>query len=525
VAAGWYGNDWMNGQKEASLLRQVESLLASGRIAVEKRRWPEAAGFYNEVLALSPDSKRARDGLGSIEEGKLEEQRQQVAWLLGTARTAIDGRDWPGVEEVCAEVRKLDPDNAQVPELLQAVRDGRVFDQVLDLLDKAEDAIREEQWEALARHARDLGDIAPNHVDLPRVKEMATEGLRLMEERRTRGRELYLAALELDHGAYSSEAVELLREAMRLESRPEYEALYKKISSHARVLRVPEDYPTIAEALATARDKDKVMVGEGVYKETLVLKAAVELEGAGPEKTVVECPAETGSVVTAGKDAKGARIAGMLMRQTGMLLAEQRFPVVAIDGSEVLVEDCWVENGSGHGIGVLNGSAAVLRNVRVMRCGWDGLAVAAGNSRATVTDSRFEENIHHGIDAWDSGAVDVKRTRCRGNGLTGIVLMSSGMKSTIEGSTSDANRELGIQVANGAVVELNGNQFLSNLLGGMLVRDPGTQVSSSGNRIMNNGTVGVVIDRQSDLVRWEQNVSTGNDGEQVRMKVDLATLR
>ena len=525
VAAGGYGNSWMTGEKEEAVMREVESLLASGRIAVEKRRWPEATGYYDQVLALRSESNRGRDGLHSIEEGKMEEKRQQIGWLLGTARSAIDGRDWVGVEKACAEVGTLDPDNDQVPTLLKAVEDGRVFDKVLGLLERAEDAIREEKWVALESHARELEELAPNHVDLPRVKEMAEEGIRLMEERRTRARELYLAALKLDSGSYSGEALEMLREAMRLESRPEYEGLYKKIASHARILRVPEDYATISEALATARDKDKVMVGEGVYQEMLVLKAAVEIEGAGPEKTVIECPAEAGSVVTIGKEAKGARIAGMLMRQSGILLTPERFPVVAVDGSEVLVEDCQVENGSGHGIAVLNGSSAVLRNVRVMRCGWDGLAVAGGNSRAVVTDSRFEGNIHHGIDAWESGSVDVKRTRCRANGLTGIVLMSSGVKSTVEGSTSDANRELGIQVTNGTVAELRGNQFLSNLLGGMLVQDPGTRVSASGNRILKNGRVGVVVDKRSELVLWEKNVATGNDGQQVRMKVDLATLK
>lgn len=525
LAAGWYGNNWMTGEKEEAVTRDVESLLASGRTAVDYRRWPEATAHFQGVLALRPDSKRARDGMRSIQEGKAEEQRQHIGWLLGTARSAIDGRDWVEVERICAEVTREEPGNKEVPTLLQEVKDGRVFDKVLGLLERAEDAIREEQWESLGRHAMELEKLAPNHVDLARVKEMAEEGLHLLDERRTRGRDLYMTALELDNGAYSGEALEMLREAMRLESRPEYESLYKKISGHARVLRVPEDYPTITEALATARDKDKVVVGEGTYQESLVLKAAVELEGAGPDKTVLEFPAESGSVVTIGKEGKGARIAGMLMRQSGMSLAEERFPVVAIDQSEVLVEDCRVENGSGHGIAVLSGSTAVLRNVRVARCGWDGIAVASGNSRATITESRFEGNIHHGIDAWDSGSVDVKRTRCSGNGLTGIVLMSSGVKSAIEGCTSDSNRELGIQVANGAIVELRGNQFVSNLLGGILVQDAGTQATISGNRILKNGKVGVVIDRQSELLAWEKNVATGNEGQQIRMKVDLATLK
>lgn len=525
LAAGWWGNHWMATEKEKGVAVQVESLLASGRVAVDKRRWPEASELFHEILVLRPDSKRGRDGLRSIEEGKMEEQRQHIGWLLGTARSAIDGRDWAGVEKACAEVRAVDPDNEQVPELLEAVRDGRVYDKVLGLLESAEDAIREEQWEALGRHALDLEELSPDHVDLPRVKELALEGMRLMEERRTRARELYLTALDLDTGAFSAEALELLREAMRLEGRPEYEELYKKISSHARILRVPEDFPTIGEALATARDKDKVRIGEGVYQEQLVLKAAVELEGAGPEKTVIECTAESGSVLTVHQDGKGARVAGVMMRQTGIALDEARFSVVAVNQSEIILEDCGVENGSGHGIAVINGSTAVLRNVRVSGCGWDGLAVSGANSSATVTEGRFEGNLHHGIDAWDSGTVDVKRSRCTGNGLTGIVLMSSGVKSVVAGCTSDRNRELGVQVAGGTIAELSGNQFQANLLGGVLVQDPGTQATVVNNRIEQNGTVGVVIDKQSELVRWEGNVSSGNQGEQIRMKVDLAAAR
>ena len=64
----------------------------------------------------------------------------------------------------------------------------------------------------------------------------------------------------------------------------------------------------------------------------------------------------------------GSRLSGLTLRQTGMALTEERFPVVAADGAAVSVEDCWIETGSGHGIAVLGGSSAVLRSVRVTKC-------------------------------------------------------------------------------------------------------------------------------------------------------------
>ena len=82
------------------------------------------------------------------------------------------------------------------------------------------------------------------------------------------------------------------------------------------------------------------------------------------------------------------------------------------------IEDVHVENGSGHGIAVINGGRSTMQSVRVIKSGWDGLAVYGKGSRAIVDESRFDQNLHHGVDAWNGGSVQVRKSRFLKNGLT-----------------------------------------------------------------------------------------------------------
>ncbi len=312
-----------------------------------------------------------------------------------------------------------------------------------------------------------------------------------------------------------------MREAIRLSDHPDFQALYAKMSRYARVLEVPGEFSTIGEALEAARESDKVRVGPGTYQESLILKTKVDLEGAGPDQTILECDAEAASVILASQASAGGRVAGMTLRQNGISLSDERFPVVAVDGSELSLEDCVVESGAGHGVAVINGGTGRMRNVEVIKCGWDGLAVYGDESWADVRDSRFEANLHHGIDAWAGGRVDIRKSRCTLNGLAGVVLMSPGVKSLVTQCTSDRNREVGVLVANGSEAVLLSNRAEANLLGGFLVEGDGTSVVLERNVASGNRKVGIVVDKRSTLTSFKDNTSKGNSGEQLKLQAEL----
>ena len=194
---------------------------------------------------------------------------------------------------------------------------------------------------------------------------------------------------------------------------------------------------------------------------------------------------------------------------------------IAICGSlraKLVLEDCLIEGGAGHGVAVINGGSASLRDVRVLKCGWDGLAVNGDGSVADAVDCRFDSNFHHGIDAWGGGRVTVKSSRATKNGLAGVVIMSRGVRSELVQCTIDRNREVGVSISNGTIAVLRSNRVEENLLGGIMIEGEGTTAGMEGNVTERNSKFGIMADRRSTIEPFRENETKENIGEQLMLK-------
>lgn len=499
---------------------EVEARLPEAAVAVEARNWDEAETIYQEVLAVSPRSKVAREGLAKIAEGKDIEKKQQVGFLLGRAQALMELRRWDEAEKAMKEALEMEPDDPQLIAMAERMQAGRRADEIDRLVEEIDEAEREEQWEVVVSKITRLKRDHPENANIPRFEKTEKQARDVLAEYAIEAKRLYEKALALDNGSYSETGLELLREAQRLSPSPEAAELYRTMSSYVQTVTVPGDADTLAQGLAMVRSGDKIRLEAGTYQERVSVPSGVTIESIGG-KAILVGPSGEGSVIVVesnedSDEGEGApvRLLGLEINHSGVSNEAERFPVVLVAGGSLILEDCTIGFGSGHGLAVTDGGICEVIGSEIKGCSWDGIAVMGEGSQVTCRETRCISNFHHGLDVWDGGVAIVERSRFQENGLTGILLTSPGTESRIVNSGIERNREVGIVVAKGTRAELVGNLISGNLLGGVFVEGKGTRLSLTKNQILKNEEAGLVVTTEAILQKDEDNEIEENTGQQ-----------
>lgn len=504
-------------------LTEAESHLPEAEEAAKARNWTEAEKIYNDILALDPKSPEALAGMERVTMGRQVERDMQIDFALANVLAAKQLRNWDEAEELMEKTLAMAPENEQLLALSARMKGERREDDILRLTEDIELSQREENWQELVSKTAELQEMDPENELLPEFQKQAEEAKLVLAGFREKANSIYEQALALDTGEYSLEALQLLREAQRMAPSEKAAALLSKMTSYIQTVAVPEDAETIAEALTRVRSGDKVRIAEGTYTGGLLIPTGVIL--AGEEgKTIIEVPAEQGSVLVVEGEGAVTRLQGLVVRHSGVSNTEERYPVVLVKGAQVVFENCEVGYGAGHGIAVIGGGRCEITATEIKGCGWDGVAVMGEGSEAILQESRSLANLHHGLDVWDGGKVWVQRSRFQDNGLTGILLTSEGQECRIESSSIERNREVGLMASSGVSAIINGNLVSGNILGGIFAQDEGTKLTVTSNTIEKNGEVGLAVTKDVLLLKEEDNSAQENDGKQKWLNVDLSKI-
>lgn len=174
-----------------------------------------------------------------------------------------------------------------------------------------------------------------------------------------------------------------------------------------KVLRVPEDFLLIQDAIDAARSGDTILVGPGVYNVgdrplNFRGKGIALLSRAGPDQTVLEsnglCPTCPRGRVVEFRSAEPATavLRGFTIRFGSASGSAAGGGVLCVDSSPTLQDNVIygnvAESGSGGGIGAWGGSPVLINNVLRQNRALQGGAVAFIGGTALVRGNRFLQN-------------------------------------------------------------------------------------------------------------------------------------
>jgi len=502
--------------QEREKFRSQERLTFLERLGarmVEARRWDEADLAYKEIELLDQGSQIAILGRRSIEAGMEEEQRQFVGYWSGQALAEFDaGR----LDDAAAAARKvLDkyPNQKEVISLFEKIEQARSTQAREALVAAATTAIQKRRWEEAEAKAKQLATLFPGDPEGNVLLSEVRAGREKEARDRIRAKELYAAAKVRDQGTFDRDALEWLREATALApDDPDIAALYKKMASYTRTLQVPGDFSTLTDAIAAARDRDRITVGEGTWTGPIILDKPVTLEGAGRDKTIVEVEAAASTAATFGRKASGTQISGITFRHRGFDAGLNRFSALLVRGAEVTLSDCRLADSAGHGLAVMEAGRVTATRCVFENNGWDGVAVRGPGSRIEFTECESIGNFGHGYDLWEGGTGAIHRSIARDNSGNGILVDTNGENVVLGNNDLRGNREYGIVAFSGVSGRIHSNLCRENLLGGMAVRFAASRLIFENNKLEKNLGPGLALEQGLKEDAFLTNSSTGNAG-------------
>jgi parallel beta-helix repeat protein len=518
---GFGGWAYLKVEEERRLTRdaRVAFLERQGAIFIENRRWPEAAEAFDEIEDIDPASDLVLIGRRSIEAGMAEEQSQFIGYWTGEAIAAFEASRWDDSENAAKKVLEKFPDEKETKSLMARIAEAKSEERREEAIAAIRDMIAKRNFDEAVSAARKLSETdalaAPLLKEAQTAKDKADADL-------FAARELMAQAAGMDKGEFDQKALELMREALSLApDDKEIATLYEKMAAYTRTIRIPGDFKTVQEALVSAREKDRLVIAEGTWDGPFLIPAAVELEGI-PGKTIIQCAADAGSVITFAPGAQGARVSGLTLRHLSFDAGAERFSLALVRGSKVDFSDCRFEQGSGHGIAVTDGGHARVLRCRFTENGWNGIAAMGQGSLLVAEDNRLDGNFQNGIEAWDGAEVILSKNKCTGNSRNGIHVDSGTASVTILDNTLSGNREFGLVLSAAGGGEATGNAITENFLGGMVVKAEASKTAVRNNTITANGGPGLALGKGLSGQSYTANRVSGNKGQEIAADLDLS---
>jgi parallel beta-helix repeat protein len=312
--------------------------------------------------------------------------------------------------------------------------------------------------------------------------------------------------------------------------------------SSGNTIIVPDDYPTIQEAVNHANDGDTIKVKEGIYKENILVDKSVNIIGENKERTIVDGDGDSNNFeVTAGN----VEITGFTIQNTNNGSAGVKIKSDNCTIKDNIILDC------GDGIHLSHTRGNIVE-YNIINENNFGIYLDASTDCKITHNTIFDNG--DGIGIWMSSNLKIIKNCIENNSFTGILHILS-EKNHIEYNRINHNDGIGLQMfySNLNLIEentiwnndfegisihkssynnfdtniitnnnygvsiwfysynnsINSNNIASNTFGGILLSFS-FDIIIWGNNITGNSLFGIFIGFSSDISIWENRITDNN---------------
>jgi serine/threonine protein kinase len=278
-------------------------------------------------------------------------------------------------------------------------------------------------------------------------------------------------------------------------------------SSQGAIMIDGKSYPSISAALDTAPENAVIRLGEGIYRERVVIDKPVTIIGAGWEKTRIELEDSDSQPLQIPNVPAEATQSTLLIGTGGEVILEGL--TISRIGSppegDILSPYSWAS-----AVAIYQGSV-VLRNCALT--GSPGSLLSARNASVSMEGCLVAAAWHAGITLYDAQSVDIRRCVVRNCRYAGIVIGGRSRQVTVAGNHITGSAWHGIQYDQDCAPVITGNVIRHHAQNGIIAFG-NTNGEITGNIIADNETAGITL-RDNSHDQITRNLFIGNLRESI----------
>jgi parallel beta-helix repeat protein len=279
------------------------------------------------------------------------------------------------------------------------------------------------------------------------------------------------------------------------------------VKSEPNAIIVPNDYPTIQEAINNANEGDTIYVKTGTYYENVVVNKTVSLIGEDRNTTIIDGN-YTGTVVSV--TASNVKINGFTIRNSGLHCL----------GRGIYISEGTRENEISYNVIVNNDDGIMLEGSSnnnifgndITNNNFDGIFFVSSNCNKVFEN--YIANNRCGISAWLSSCNTMSKNSITSNGGRGIELMYCSDTSLLGNSITN-NCWWGIELYNSYNNIVSGNNLENHWSEGIML------LVSSFNTIFRN----IVKDNDCGIGLYSESCNNVISGNNITNNGERAGLR